>query len=218
MTFRLRGENTYVSHGGKWTLPGTTISGVRNSPRFIGYAENTLTLVVLFKEGGAAAFFREPIHRLFSETVGLDELINSLEVKKVKDQLSGAKNDKTRISIIERFLMNRMYKTETDRLVSAAVQQINQVSGFVRIKELGDRLCISKDAFEKRFRRTVGTSPKQFASLVRMSSIIKQTCGRDELIGTAIDAGFFDESHFIKAFKQFTGQTPTDFSKSGPYW
>lgn len=217
MAFSLRGENAYVNETGTYTLPGITVSGVRNSPRFISYTTNARTLVVLFKEGGASAFFREPIHHLFSESVGLDELVNPSDVETVRDQLGDAPNDYDRIAIVERFLLGLMNGGSTDKLVAAAVQQIHQVNGFVRIKELYDSLCISKDAFEKRFRRIVGASPKQFASIVRMSSIVKQDYRR-ELMDAAFDAGFFDQSHFIKAFKQFTGQSPTDFRKSGPWW
>lgn len=217
MAFSLQGRNAYVNATETWTLPGITISGVRNSPRFISYTAKARTLIVLFKEGGASGFFGEPIHHLFSESVGLDELVKPSDVETVRDQLWDAPNEYDRIAIVERFLLGLMNGGGTDKLIDAAVMQIHQVNGFVRIKELYERLCISKDAFEKRFRRIVGASPKQFASIVRMSSIVKQD-SRRELMDAAIDAGFFDQSHFIKAFKQFTGQSPTDFRKSGPWW
>src|SRR5690606_11194834 len=134
------------------------------------------------------------------------------------DQLSEAEKDEERITIVEQFLIGMMHKPETDPLVSAALQQITRQNGFVRIRDLRDQLCISKDAFEKRFRKVVGASPKHFASIVRMSAMIIQNRGRDELRTAAFEAGFFDESHFIKAFRQFTGQSPADFARSGPAW
>lgn len=31
---------------------------------------------------------------------------------------------------------------------------------------------------------------------------------------TALNAGYYDQSHFVKDFKIFTGQTPSEFLKS----
>lgn len=218
IAFRIRGENLLVNNGDSRLLPESVVSGLQNALRLIGYGENTTTLIVQFKPAGASAFFREPLHNLFSQSTSLDDLVNPLQVRTINDLLFHAESDEERISIVERFLFTMLRNPETDRLVSAAIQHIHQVNGFVRVSDLCDKLYISKDAFEKRFRKVVGAPPKQFASIVRMSSIIRQTRGRDELLDAAFQAGFFDESHFVKAFRQFTGQNPTDFSKSGPVW
>jgi AraC-like DNA-binding protein len=218
MAFRLRGKNLLVNNGSTRPLPGIVVSGLQKSPRHIGYENDTRTLVVQFNPASASAFFREPLHNLLGETVSLDDLMGSSQVRLINDRLSTAESDAQRISIVDGFLIGMIRKYEVDKLVSSAIQQINQVNGFIRIKDLRDRLCVSKDAFEKRFRKVVGASPKQYASLVRMSSIVGQSRDRDKLLDAAFEAGFFDESHFIKAFKQFTGQTPTDFMRSGPVW
>jgi AraC-like DNA-binding protein len=218
MAFRIRGKNLNVLNGENHRLPEIVVSGLQKSPRLIGYEDNTAALIVLFKAAGAAAFFREPLHRLFTQSVSLDDLITPSETRSIYDQLSEAEKDEERVAIVEQFLIGMIHKPEADPLVTAALQQINHQNGFVKIKDLADQLCISKDAFEKRFRKVVGASPKHFATIVRMSSIIRQTRGRDELLNAAFEAGFFDESHFIKAFRQFTGQSPTDFARSVPAW
>jgi AraC-like DNA-binding protein len=99
-----------------------------------------------------------------------------------------------------------------------ALQKIQAANSIVRIKELAGFLCISYDAFEKRFRKTVGTSPKQFSSIVRMKTIISKRPQSHTLFDLAIDAGYFDQAHFNKDFKLFTGQTPTDFFKAASSW
>ena len=85
--------------------------------------------------------------------------------------------------------------------------------GIIKIKDLADTLYISQDAFEKRFRRVVGTSPKQFSSILRMRSITNIRQQKHTLTKIAFDAGYFDQPHFNKDFRLFTGQTPTDFFK-----
>ena len=102
--------------------------------------------------------------------------------------------------------------------IAAAVEKIYQQRGLTRIKDLVQSLYISQDAFEKRFRKTTGTSPKQFSSIVRMKSIIHQQRHNETLTGLAFDGGYFDQPHFNKEFKIFTGQTPGDFFKTPPRW
>ncbi|NBP68757.1 MAG: AraC family transcriptional regulator, partial [Cytophagia bacterium] len=37
-------------------------------------------------------------------------------------------------------------------------------------------------------------------------------------IDMALANNYYDQSHFNKDFKRFTGQMPTDFFKSASYW
>jgi AraC-like DNA-binding protein len=64
----------------------------------------------------------------------------------------------------------------------------------------------------------VGTSPKQFAAIVRLRNLIDQYSGVDTLTDVAHKAGYFDQSHFIKDFQSFTGKTPKQFFAAPPQW
>jgi AraC-like DNA-binding protein len=57
----------------------------------------------------------------------------------------------------------------------------------------------------------VGTSPKKFASIVRLKHVIHQYNPDHSLTELAYEAGFYDQAHFIKEFKLFTGATPEKF-------
>ncbi len=88
----------------------------------------------------------------------------------------------------------------------------------MNVNQLADELCISQDAFEKRFRKVVGCSPKHFSSIVRLKNLISQPQSKQSFTEIAFDNGYFDQAHFNKNFKLFTGQNPTDFFKSPPLW
>lgn len=217
VAFRLKGQTHYNTGAEKTGLPATAFSGLRKSVRLINYSKNTATLIVLFKDCGASVFFKEPLHELFEHSISLDNIINAGEIKIVEERLSEAENNLERIAIVEQFLLKRMNRYKTDNLILEAVTKINSAKGFVKIKELADALYISNDAFEKRFRKAVGSSPKQFASIVRISSVVHQkSYGR--LSDIAFDAGYYDQSHFIKDFKLFTGQTPSVFFSLPSFW
>lgn len=218
IAFRLRGNVTFSDNGTTQNFPQSVISGIRERSRLVNYAKDTTNLLVIFKEGGAAAFFKEPLHELGSLSVSLDYLIQPSKVNAIEDELATADNNPRRIGIIERFLLSELKKTQPDLLVGEAIQQIRLSKGDIKIKDLLFRLPISRDPFEKRFRKITGTSPKHFAAIIRLKNLIENYKGADSLTAAAHSAGYYDQAHFIKDFRSFTGQTPLDFFKTPPLW
>jgi AraC-like DNA-binding protein len=218
IAFRYKGQVNYLTDNKNNNVPISAISGLRKSVRLINYSKDTATIIVLFKEAGATAFFKEPLHELFEESVSLDNFIQHRKISIIEEQLAEAQNNNQRIAIIEQFLLSILSGLKPDNLISAAIQKIYLTKGIIQIKELANTLYISHDAFEKRFRRTVGTTPKQFSSIIRMKSIISTRPKSQTLTNIAFDAGYFDQPHFNKNFKLFTGLTPTDFFKSSSFW
>ena len=217
LSFRYKGRVSYMTDTMKNDLPSASVSGLRKSLRLFNYSKDTGNFLILFKEGGAAAFFKIPLHRLFDENVSLDNFIGHQNLSIIEEQLAEANNNTQRKDLIEQFLLSELYNTNGDRLILAALQKIHLTKGTIKIKDLANELYISQDALEKRFRRIVGTSPKQFSSIVRMRSMTDHRLQKQTFTGIALDAGYFDQPHFNKDFKLFTGQTPTDFFKGPPF-
>src|SRR5262249_3837965 len=195
-------------------LPAGAASGLTKSVRLVEYSKETATLLVIFNEGGAPAFSDVPLHQLFGLHVSLDNLLHRQKLDAVAEQLSGATHHSKRISIVEQFLLSELHESRSDRLILHAVQQIRAANGNIRIKDLATTLAISQDAFEKRFDRSIGASPKQFARIVRLRYVINSYPQAKNLTDAALGAGYFDQAHFIKDFTAFAGTTPKDFFRS----
>lgn len=218
LAFRYKGQVNYLTGSHLQQLPATLITGLRTSVRLINYLQNTATIIVQFREGGAAAFFREPLYELFGESVSLDNFISRQKISVIEEQLAEATDNPQRIIIIERFLLSVLNTPKQDPLISNAIRTIVAAKGMLKMKELAGSLYLSQDAFEKRFRKIVGSSPKQFSSIVRMKSITSQIQPSQHLTDIALQAGYFDQPHFNKDFRKFTGLSPTDFFKAPPIW
>ncbi|GAB4035724.1 AraC family transcriptional regulator [Spirosoma jeollabukense] len=218
LAFRYKGIVSYGDGQDKTYLPVSVVTGLRSSLRLIDYARETATLLVVFTEGGAAAFFNESLHELFGVSVSLDEFIQRRFVSELEEQLAEATDNQQRIKLVDRFLLARLNEQQNDKLIAKAIQQIQLANGAIRINDLITAFSISRDPFEKRFRRAVGTSPKQFSTIVRLRTLIHQHSPTQRLTETAYKAGYFDQAHFIKDFKMFTGEVPHLFFKGGPYW
>ncbi|WP_166922028.1 helix-turn-helix domain-containing protein [Flavobacterium poyangense] len=218
IAFRLSGQTFYNNEMDKIALSPTLFSGLRKTVRNINYAPKTASLIVLFQETGASAFFKQPLHELFEESVSLDHFFAPLEISIVEERLALAKNNTTKIAVIEQYFSLKLQNIKPDFLVQNAITTIHTNNGTMRINKLAESLFISQDAFEKRFRKAVGASPKQFSSIVKMNAIISKNTESASFLDMAFENGFYDQAHFNKDFKLFTGQTPTDFFKSELYW
>jgi AraC-like DNA-binding protein len=218
IAFRFKGQISYINGIDSIALPTATFSGLRKSVRLINYAPETGVIIVLFKETGVPAFFKQPLHELFEESVSLNNFFPQPEVSIIEERLAEAASNNARVAVVEQFLCSKLSYNKPDSLVSSAIAKIHLNNGMIRMDELAHGLYISQDAFEKRFRKMTGTTPKQFSSIVKMKAIIHQNPAPISFLDMALESGYCDQPHFNKDFKIFTGQTPTDFFRSASYW
>ena len=209
--FQYSGKLYYKENNQEIPLSSSGLTGLRNSYRVFSNSENIGTVLVFFKEGAAPVFFKQPIHELFMESVSLDNFILRSELLILEEKLQEAKKDIEKIAIVEEFLISRMNQSLPDLLVLSAISFIYKSSGNIRIRELTEKLHISQSPLEKRFRQVVGTSPKKFASIVRFKNTIQHYNANNSLAALGYEAGYYDQAHFIKEFKNFTGESPEIF-------
>lgn len=218
LAFRIKGQVSYIDDNGTTLLPRITFSGLRKSVRLISYRPQTSTIVVLFKEAGISAFFKPGIHELYEQSVSLDTYFPQSVVSGIEEQLESCRDNGRRIEIIERFLLSRVTDFKEDRLISGVIDKMYAQRGNMRMAGLAEEFHLSKDALEKRFRRITGATPKQFAHIIRMNAVIRRYQALPSFLELAFEHGYYDQPHFNKDFKSFTGQTPTAFFRSASYW
>ncbi|HVV06742.1 MAG TPA: helix-turn-helix domain-containing protein [Puia sp.] len=209
--FQYKGRLFRVEDGNPTPLSISGISGLADHSRAFRNLPGTGTILVFFKEAGVVPFFRQPLHELFRESVSLDNFMLRSELLCLEEQLVEAPTNPERIARLEKFFIGRMTQSEPDKLVLAALALIHQSKGNIRIKDLALQLHTSQSPLEKRFRAAVGASPKKFSSIIRLKNVLQQYSTADSLTGLGYEAGFYDQAHFIKEFKAFTGDTPEDF-------
>lgn len=218
MAFRYKGDVKVGESSIVSKLPTSVITGLRNSPRILSYAKDTANLLVVFNEGCAVCFFKEPLNEFFETSISLENLVYPQKLKETEKRIAESKSDLKRIAVIENLLLSIMKRNKPDMIINDAVQRIKSANGNIKIRELASSLNISQDPFEKRFRRAIGTSPKLFSRVVRMRSLINHYPDFKSLTEAAYFAGYYDQAHFIKDFRTFTGQVPKEFFKASSYW
>lgn len=84
------------------------------------------------------------------------------------------------------------------------------------LKDFNMSLAISQKSFIKKFKKHYMLTPGQFVKLKQVNYAIQliKNSSEDNLTQIGLDAGFYDQSHFIKIFKKFCGVTPGQFLRN----
>jgi len=139
--------------------------------------------------------------------------INTIDVDSYKHKLLKSDNSKDQVEIILD-LTTQLVKSnripENDR-IQRAISKILKHRGQVKVKELTEQLFITERTLERDFMSQVGLTPKQFAKIIQFQCSLNQLTQKkiNKLTEVGLDSGFADQSHFIRAFKKYTGQTPS---------
>lgn len=212
--FQFSGRLSVLESNKVRTLDTSGLTGLLDGYRIFKNKGQTGSVLAFFKEAGAPAFFKQAAHEFFGQSLALDDLILRSDLQQVEEQLNLAGSDLQKIKVIEEFLTARIDPPATDQLVLAALSLIHQTKGNIRIREIIQELHTSQSPLEKRFRKVVGASPKKFASIVRLKNLIEHYDPRHSMTAWGYQNGFYDQSHFIKDFKAFSGETPEVFFKN----
>jgi AraC-like DNA-binding protein len=211
--FQYRGRLSTVKNSIETNLANAGITGISDSVKIYKNSAGIGTVLVFFTEVGLAFFTSCPANELFNQSISLDNIFNKQKISDTEEKLVLAETDKQRIHIIEQFLLSQLKDIQSDKLIIEAVKLIYKSKGLMKISDLGKNLFISKSPLEKRFRKLVGTSPKKLASIVRFNSVLDEIGRSKSLMEICYENNYFDQAHFIKDFKKYTGDTPENFKR-----
>ncbi|MBK9271429.1 MAG: AraC family transcriptional regulator [Saprospiraceae bacterium] len=211
--FQYKGQLSTIRNKAETKLTTAGVTGISDAYKIFKNSADIGTVLVFFTETGFTHFASHPANELFNLSISLDNIFEKSKVNEVEEKLAIASTDKQRIKVVEQFLLTQLKDLKTDQLIVEAVKLIYHSKGTIRIKELNEKLLISQSPFEKRFRKVVGTTAKKFSSIVRFNSVLDNIGKTKTLTEICYENNFFDQAHFIKDFKQFTGETPENFKR-----
>lgn len=215
--FRYAGCATLMNGASRRVLPHAAVVGLRTTVRRMQTSASGGIVLAKFRAAGAASFFSTSLRHLFGEMHALDERMDRDAVGRTSRQIIAATSDAERVALVERFLLARQRSFSPDPLVGGALRAICAAAGAIRVGQIARDLLVSQDTLEKRFRRVVGASPKQFASIVRLRRAVELSRDATTLTALAQDAGYYDQAHFIRDFRAFTGDAPGHFFLNASY-
>jgi AraC-like DNA-binding protein len=192
--------------------PRMLFSGQKNTFYDIYQTGETRLISVLFTPSGAACFFPDSFSGLLNGSVSLDDLFPR-DSDRLYDRLCSADGAAGKVAILESFIME---KITPDRrrdypLVSRVISEIKESGGDITIDAICHMFDINSRYLERRFGDYIGMSPKNFLRVVRFQNVLHRY---DKHGGTltdlSMDCGYYDQSHFIREIREFTGMSPRE--------
>lgn len=199
----------FLTSEGKY-LAGTHLLFSGGQATRLFATDNIHFIAIRFKAGSLKNFTDIPYSELADRQASAEDIWG----RPGKDLLQRIRNlgdtDET-IRQLELFLEEQLARNKKDTPGwNKAIDQLYREHGSGSIDSLTGQLGISPRHLRRRFIRETGFSPKHFQRLARFHATIKPfllTRNRNYL-SLALDNEYFDQCHFIKECKYFTGHTP----------
>jgi YesN/AraC family two-component response regulator len=169
---------------------------------------------IRFYPYGFAAFAATGIKDLANRETPIKLLFGDEPATELEQQINNATTTENRIAIVETFLLDRLKDRKTiDSIVKATVDALIQTEGSESITSILKPHLSKRRQLERKFFNEVGLSPKQLGKVIRLQTALKILLNQQYESLTKIDyeTSYYDQAHFIKDFKEFTGTNPKDF-------
>jgi len=189
------------------------ISGLRQAFITISALHDSSMLVVRFRPGRAYPLLHLPLDRLQHQVLDAEAVLGG-SVSALREQLLNAPTPAEKFERTERYFLERLKKNIP----------IHPAIGFSVPHILGNLQQLSIDYLSRKsgyshkhlislFDKYVGVSPKDFVRVMRFQKVVSDIGNRREVDWQRVvyECGYYDQAHFIKDFKGFSGFSPRDY-------
>ena len=194
-----------------WGPGGSFVAGLHDRASVTAHGPGQLGIQVDLEPVGAALLLGVPMGELARQIVALEELVPAELIERLRD----AADWETRFAVLDGFLLGRLRDAAAPPRpdVAFAWSRLHQSHGAIGIAALCAELGCSRRHLAGRFAHDVGLSPKAVARVLRFRRVIELlhaggTIGPARLGDVAAAAGYYDQPHLNREFRELAGVTP----------
>ncbi len=192
--------------GHERTCPRFALTGVSARASTLRATGRTGLVLVQFHPWAAAYF--GSAKALTGLRVDAGAVVGDGRAREVIERVATAATTAGRARVVERFLLERLPKTEPDRRVVAAVQRLRHPRG-PSVATLAGELGMSRRHFARVVSGELGVAPKTFARIQRLQAALRARRDSESWGDVAATCGYSDQAHLTKECVRLTGFTPT---------
>ena len=206
------GANTFIQGENKLSLAGLIDSPVMLDPQ---HDAQTGTIIIEFNPLGAYRLFHLSYAAVKNQIVDLADLMGGYAAE-LELRLAEANTVTLKLQLLQNFLIKRLEDTASDPIYDYCINRIVGSKGMVTVSQLEKETGYSSRWLHTKFSEHLGTGPKNLSEIVRFKQFyqVYSTGAKSQSLKEHIYHYYHDQSHFIRAFKRFTGSTPTDLQNS----
>jgi AraC-like DNA-binding protein len=161
--------------------------------------------------------FRHASTDIINHMIDLKDLLGA-EGNLLEERVMLATSNEQRAQLLTAFLEGQLQKNKRrEPVIQTAVKQVIHAQSLMNIEQLSNHYNLSRRQFERKFTEYAGFTPKVYARIIRFQEALQQYGSNfKSLTDIAYECGYYDQSHFIHDFKEFSGYHPGQYFKGKP--
>jgi AraC-like DNA-binding protein len=189
---------------------GALVSGCYGAPFEVDTREHASIVGVHFRPGGAAGLLGAMPGEIADAHVGLADLWGR-RATELRERLCATSDRAQRFAILERALADRLLDgSRGRRVVKAALFELDRPG--MEVGSVARMVGLSRRRFIELFTESVGMTPKRYSRVRRFQRALALAAmpGPVPWAEIALDAGYFDQAHLCRDWRELTGLSPAD--------
>jgi AraC-like DNA-binding protein len=208
------GSATTVIDGRARRTPGVELLGHLTLPSRLTVTKGTSVLIARIYPNASSLFFPNPMSE-FTNFATDAYGIFSRGINDFYYTLMDAGSLKEKVKALDRWLAERLTQNEKrykkTMLIGQICSHICNTDGAFDSTVLTKTYGLSERYIQQLFLDHVGIAPSAFFSVYRFNKSLQLVLSSSlPLTSVAYDCGYYDQAHFIREFRKFTGITPFD--------
>jgi AraC-like DNA-binding protein len=196
-------------------LPSAWIGGLSQQRTIVGVGPRYGAVDLKLSPPVAHAVLGMDLSALEGRCVALGDAFGATG-ERLADELRDAPGWDQRFDLLEHWLLQRLADgPRVDPVVGRAFALLVASQGRLRIGALCTEIGVSPRHLTRRFGAQVGLAPKAVARQLRFATVRRRletvSSGPRSWTEVALAAGYFDQAHLIRDFRELSGVTPTEY-------
>ena len=208
------GDAYRINLSGKWETQSKNL--LAGQIRKFFFLENTgasSMVGIKFRPTALSHLYGISMNELTDDVVDVHEALNDAFLE-VEQSLRKAVSPEEKAAVLNTYFTTVLAHVVINRNpADRAVDLILEKHGMVTVSEMCETTGVGERQLQNLFKKYVGLSPKYFAQIIRFSYIFELVQQNNQSWSDlSYHAAYYDQSHFIRNFRNFTGENPGDYS------
>ncbi|WP_316839156.1 helix-turn-helix domain-containing protein [Pedobacter gandavensis] len=188
---------------------GSIVISRMSRPKDVQMRKGNGVVAICFYPGMAYKFVKIPLHTLSDTTLSLTDIWGAA-VADLEEEMAGSSSNEVRVNLVQKYLFKELANSKDDLHIAHCLRQVQLSGGLIPVGRLVSDTGLSQRHLSRKFQEYVGLSPKEY---LRVSKFILslnhlKSYPMFSLTELAYKSGYYDQAHFIRDYKDYTGYTP----------
>src|SRR5688500_7650511 len=171
--------------------------------------ESHNTVSIIFQPGRLNRFLNIPITEIFDNGYSARDVIGR-EIEELLDKSHDTISINQLDTIVQSYFLRKLSQIKEALPIDFALQYLF-TNHNTNMDKLASMACMSIRNFERKCKERLGMPAKMYARIARFHKAYRMLESRSIISWTDLtyEVGYYDQTHFIKDFKEFARLTPT---------